>query len=94
MALKLVKPKVKNTHWGLALLVAIVLDVLDWAVIGSIPIYGDVFDLIGMGILFRLLGPLGLIGAIELVPVVDVLPMFTISVILAWLYADSKRMLR
>jgi len=94
MAMKLVKPKVKNVHWGIALLAAIVLDLLDFAGVGLIPGIGDVFDLIAIAILFKLIGPLALIGFAELIPVAvtDALPIFTVIVILAWLFKDKKVM--
>lgn len=94
--MQLVKAKVQNTHFGIALLVGIVSDLLDAAGVGLVPGIGDVFDLITMGILYKLLGPIALLGAVELLPVAvtDALPMFTITVILAWLYKGRKSLLR
>jgi|GEM_PF-3397847 len=92
----LVKPKVKNIHWGLALLVGLIFDIVDWLGVGLIPGVGDVFDLIAVGVLFKLVGPIALFGAVELLPVAvtDALPVFTVTVIVAWLYNGSSRMLR
>ena len=84
----------KNTHFGLAFLVAIVMDALDWAVIGSIPGYGDIFDLIAIGVLYKLIGPVALFGAVEFIPLEDPVPTYTIIVIVAWLYKGSNRALR
>ncbi len=53
------------------------LDVFDWVLIGLIPGVGDVADVIATVYWTRVLGVLGLIEAIELIPVADVLPFNT-----------------
>jgi hypothetical protein len=69
-------------RWRLALLIAIVLDVLDFAG-GFIPGFGDVLDIFGVIVLFTLIGLNSLIGLAELIPMVDFLPLNIVAVISA-----------
>ena len=67
----------------LALLIAMFLDVADILFFAWLPVVGDVLDVIGVGILLVLIGPYALIGAAELIPFVDVLPLHTAAVVFA-----------
>lgn len=71
-----------NMKFWLALVIAIGLDIADFFG-GWIPIVGDVLDVVGVGILLFLIGSAALLGALELIPLVDFLPMFTGAVFLS-----------
>lgn len=73
--------------WLLPLLMGIALDAFDWFVVGFIPILGDVVDVAGIAIFYRYVGVTALGGAVELIPLADVLPTFTAL----GLYASIKR---
>lgn len=78
------KPKMgANTKFVVALATATVFDVLDVFGVGEIPVVCDVADLIAMALLFPLIGTYALIAAVDLVPVLAVLPSKIASVI-AW----------
>lgn len=63
-------------------------DCIDWIVIGLIPFLGDAFDVLMIAFWFWILrSPVALVGAVELIPLVDVLPVHTGI----GLYADIKR---
>jgi hypothetical protein len=95
VTLQLINKKIPQLYWIIALLVALGADGIDYALIGAIPLYGDIFDIIVMGILFRLIGYIALAGIIELIPVGgDFVPTYALIVIIAWLYTGSKRALR
>jgi hypothetical protein len=67
-------------------IVGLILDIPDWLGFGLIPIVGDLLDIIGTIYFTKVLGPIGIAGAIELIPLADVLPTFTCL----GLYADMK----
>ena len=56
------------------LIVGILLDAVDYILIGMIPGLGDVVDAVGILYFCFFLGPLGVAPAIELVPGLDILP--------------------
>ena len=66
-----------------ALAVAIISDVLDYLG-GFIPGFGDILDMITIPVLFYLTGynKLMLVGAAELIPLVDFIPTYTILVLM------------
>ncbi len=68
-------------------LVGVALDALDYLALGFTPIIGDFIDLAGAFYFYKVLGPVGLSSALELVPLADVLP----TNILLGIYADMKR---
>lgn len=72
-------------RYGLALFIAIIADVLDYVgfFIFLIPIIGDIPDIAVSLILTALIGKFGLIGFAEIIPFVDVVPTFTIAVLLS-----------
>lgn len=91
--LQLVKKKIGGMSWGIAAVVALVADMLDYAIIGAIPIYGDIFDVIVIGILYKLIGPIAMFGIIELIPVAgDFVPTYLIIVVVAWLYKGPSKL--
>ena len=85
------KPTVNIVEGTLMLIFALMADVLDWLIIGSIPILGDIFDVIVWGIIYLWVKIRGFdqlssrlnLGAlfVELVPFGDVIPSFTIAVL-------------
>ena len=65
-------------------IVGLLFDVVDWLVLGFMPILGDLVDLAAAAYFTHVLGPVGLTSALELVPFADFLP----TNILLGLYAD------
>ena len=73
-----------DSKFYLALVIAGILDLVDYGLVGLIPVAGDVLDIIGIVLLYPLIGKYALIGAVEFVPIVgDLLPTFIASVIMA-----------
>lgn len=82
--------------WPFALMLALLNDFLDLLIIGSIPIIGDIIDLFTGFILFMFLLNLGghirikvravifAASFFELIPLVDFIPVWTISILYAW----------
>lgn len=62
------------------------LDVLDWMIVGAIPVAGDVLDVVATLIWWRVAGTIGLVDLVELVPGADMLP----TNLALGLYADNK----
>ena len=63
------------------------LDLFDWVVLGFLPVIGDAIDLLGTAFWLHILkSPVALIGAIEFIPLADVLP----TNIFIGVYADHK----
>jgi len=77
-----------NNFW-FALVVALVLDAVDY-VVGWIPIFGDVLDVFGVVILYKLIGPVAVLGIAELVPALDFLPIFTGAVVISKLMRKKQ----
>jgi len=72
-----------NKKIALALVIAVFLDLADF-VVGWIPIAGDVLDIIGIAVLFPLIGYYALLPVVEFVPFIgDFIPTFTVAVVLA-----------
>lgn len=59
------------------LIIGIALDVFDYIGFGMIPFLADIVDMIGLVYFWRILGPSSLIAAVEFIPLLDGLPMFT-----------------
>ena len=59
------------------LFVGVLLDLPDFLLAGLLPIIGDIIDVIGTFYFYRVLGPAGLVGAVELIPGIDILPTYT-----------------
>jgi hypothetical protein len=63
-----------------SLIFCVIMDVLEYgAVILTVPVVGDVFDIIGILGCFIIFRWIGFISLIELVPGADVLPIFIIT---------------
>ena len=80
----LIPRRIKSQLMFLMLLsCATVLDLVDWVVIGMIPGFGDVFDVVGYLMLAPFIGGYALPILFELVPGIDVLPTFIVVVLAA-----------
>ena len=71
-------------RYYVAFTVAIVSDLLDYNVVGSLPVIGDGVDAVTVLILYALIGKFSLFGAIEFIPFADLIPTYTIAVALAY----------
>lgn len=81
------KPEI---NFLVAFLVAVLADGIDFpALVGALPIVGDVFDGIVIMILFVLIGPFALLNVIEFVPGLDFIPVYTASTLSLW-YMKAK----
>jgi hypothetical protein len=67
-------------------LIGFALDLFDWIGIGMIPIIGDVVDAAATIFWYKVVGPIGLTSAIEIIPGLDILP----TNIAIGLYADYR----
>ncbi len=88
--------------WPFAFMLAAYNDLADIGIIGSIPIIGDVIDLIVWAILFGFTMSLGghirlkiwiiisLAGLFELIPFVDPIPTWIISIAWGWYITQKK----
>jgi len=76
----------ENLRWPYAFFIAIAADALDlvFAALFGLPIVGDVGDVITVVLLFPAIGKYALVGAIEFVPFIDLLPTHTTSVFMAY----------
>lgn len=81
----------RKTRGGLMvpLTLAFVLDLIDWAVVGMVPVLGGALDVLGVLMLYPFIGLYAALGLAELIPLVDVLPTFMASV-LVWHAAGGK----
>lgn len=67
----------------LALMIAVPMDIMDYiAVLYSIPALLQVSDVLAVVVLFKLLGPIALLGFADLLPVLGLWPTWTTIVIL------------
>ncbi|KXB08618.1 hypothetical protein AKJ56_00710 [candidate division MSBL1 archaeon SCGC-AAA382N08] len=78
------------------IIMALANDFSDWLIIGSIPVLGDIVDVftglvltmflwnVGGFIKWKVRGIIWICSGLELIPMVDILPTFTISVLWAW----------
>ena len=92
------KQETVNAIWGnrftweelSTLAICLSLDLLDYLVpFMMTPIYGDLLDLIGLIFAFMYFNWLGAILILELVPGLDILPLFTITWV-TWYINTSK----
>jgi len=79
-----------DARFILALVIAGFFDILDYLVVGAIPLAGDILDALAIILLFPLIGPYALIGAVEFVPILDLLPSNIASVV-AWKLTQQKK---
>ncbi|MBI1957256.1 MAG: hypothetical protein HYS44_02260 [Candidatus Niyogibacteria bacterium] len=90
-------PRVNAFEAGIMLALAIVNDGLDYLIIGSIPIIGDIFDGVLWGCIVWWANARGLrkppfwgfTGAVELIPFGDIIPTYTLMVL--WLIAYNRK---
>ncbi|MBI1969349.1 hypothetical protein HYS48_01530 [Candidatus Woesearchaeota archaeon] len=66
-----------------ALILAIILDVLDYLGL-AIPVLGDVVDVIANIIFLPLIGKYSLLGWLEVIPFFDIVPTYILEVLYAW----------
>ena len=77
-------------EWVFLFVLSALLDVLDYLAVGLVPVAGDVIDIMGTAVLFYLMGPLGLVGLAELMPLFDVVPTYLALTALAYLKATGR----
>lgn len=78
-------------RYYLAFAVAIISDLLDYTVLGSLPIIGDAIDAMTIPVLYALIGKFSLLGVLEFVPFADLIPSYTIAVALSYMKEKKKR---
>ncbi len=61
-------------RFGKHAFVGLALDAFDWALVGMIPVVGDVVDVVATLYWTSKLGAMGLVEVLELIPGADVLP--------------------
>ena len=68
--------------------IGLLFDIVDWAMVGLVPVAGDLVDAVATLYWAKVLGPVGLMAAVEFIPFgADLLP----TNIVLGLYADSKK---
>ena len=65
------------------LAIGIALDVFDWLGVGLVPILGDVVDVAGTLYFAKVIGPIGFGGFLEIIPLADILPIFSLFGVIA-----------
>ena len=86
-------PRYILVTWGelARLIFCLSLDIAEYFIkILLVPVLGDVLDLIGIAACLIMFGWVSLISALELVPYMDVLPIFTLTWV-TWYYLKGKR---
>lgn len=74
-----------------SLVFCVILDVIEYAVvILTMPVVGDVFDVIGILVCLIVFRWIGLVSFVELVPGADVLPIFIITWLI-WYFLKKQR---
>ena len=74
-----------------SLIFCVILDVIEYAaVILTMPVVGDVFDVIGLLLCFVIFRWIGLVSLVELVPGADVLPIFIITWLM-WYFLKKQK---
>ncbi len=80
----------KKPRFLSAIIIAVASDGLDFIIVGLVPGVSPIIDVTTTYVLYRLIGPLGLFGSPEIIPIpfleqaVDLLPLHTTGVIIAW----------
>ena len=76
-----------------SLILCVVLDVIEYAAaVLTMPVVGDLFDLVGILICFFMFRWIGLLTLVELVPGSDVLPTFIITWLIWYLLKKKWRL--
>jgi len=58
------------------------------------PIIGDFLDLVGLVFCFAFLGWVGLVSLLEIIPGLDVLPIFTLTWLIWYVYKRRRELIR
>ena len=75
----------------LSLIFCVMLDVIEYgAVVLTMPVVGDVFDVVGILVCFVMFRWIGLVSLVELVPGADVLPIFIITWLM-WYFLRKQK---
>ena len=75
----------------LSLIFCVILDVIEYgAVVLTMPVVGDVFDVVGILVCFAMFRWIGLVSLVELVPGADVLPIFIITWLM-WYFLKKQK---
>jgi hypothetical protein len=75
----------------LSLVVCIILDVSEYMfAVLLLPVVGDVLDIIGIFVCFAMFRLLGIVSLFELVPGLDILPIFIITWLIWYLVKKRK----
>lgn len=78
-------------RYYVAFAVAAISDLMDYTPLGALPIIGDAIDAATLPILYRLIGRFSVAGLLEFIPLVDLLPTYTIAVAVAYFRARKKQ---
>ena len=74
-----------------SLIFCVILDVIEYAAaVLTMPVVGDVFDVVGILVCFVMFRWIGLVSVVELVPGADVLPTFIITWLMWYLLKKQK----
>ena len=74
-----------------SLIFCVILDVIEYAaVVLTMPVVGDVFDVVGILVCFAMFRWIGLVSLVELVPGADVLPIFIITWLM-WYFLKKQK---
>ena len=74
----------------IALIIAMISDGIDFGLFGELPIVGDAVDVITIFLLMPFISVYSLVGFIELMPLEDLFPTFTLTVLLSW-YEERQK---
>jgi hypothetical protein len=74
-----------------SLVFCVILDIIEYAaIVLTIPVIGDVFDVVGILVCFTMFRWIGLVSLVELVPGADVLPIFIITWLM-WYFLKKQK---
>lgn len=84
--------KIKQYRWSIMLSAAIINDLIDLTGPGNIPVFGDILDVVTTTIIWRLSDRKKAVPtALEFIPGADIIPIYTISVIFAWVQSYRRK---
>ena len=79
------REKIRRYKWSIAFSAAVINDLIDLTGPGNIPVFGDLLDAFTSGVIWRLVGKnTALPTVLEFVPGTDLIPIYTISVLVSW----------
>jgi len=74
-----------------SLIICIIFDVIEYAaVVLTMPLIGDAFDVVGILVCFAMFRWIGLVSLVELMPGADVLPIFIITWLM-WYFLKKQK---